>query len=124
MFKFMYIRRFGGCRIHGLTCRLIPAALAACLLPGLARADDLEDCNAFAVVERVLSCCTLVVRQGTRSRQDIGKAYVNRSSANARQGMLDEALADADSAVQLDPESTAALLNRAFVQRQKWRANE
>ena len=78
--------------------------LALILLPCAASADDWQDCNAFPVLERVLAGCSAVIAQGTRPPQDVAKAYVNRSIAYTRRGLLDQSLEDAESALKVDPE--------------------
>ena len=98
--------------------------LLLALLPCAASADDWQDCNAFAVLERVLAGCSTVIAQGTRPPQDMAKAYVNRSIAYTRRGLLDQSLDDAESAIKVDPNSVDAIVNRGVVLRQKGRTDD
>ena len=91
----------------------------ACLLlaglvwqPGSARADDLGDCKS-PVPERAEPACSAIINDARRAPDDRLTAYANRSRIYAFRAKADLALADAESAMKLNPGSVAALLARA-----------
>jgi tetratricopeptide (TPR) repeat protein len=56
--------------------------------------------------------CTRALREETMNRENRAKTYVNRGVLRMRAGRYDQAIADYDSAVNLQPELGAAWLNR------------
>jgi tetratricopeptide (TPR) repeat protein len=112
-------------RICGAFFVRFAATLAACLaLQSTASADDWADCNTPPNLDRVLAGCTAVIDQGTRSPQDMVRAYVIRAAVYGRRGLYDWSLADAESALKIDPNSVLALVNRAVALRQKGRTDD
>jgi tetratricopeptide (TPR) repeat protein len=101
-------------------CRLALAICALALSAAAAQADDWDDCNS-TVVEKILAGCNAVIAQGIRGKPDIVKAYISRAGVYARRGNVDQAFADAESALKLDPQAVGALLHRGAAHRQKGR---
>lgn len=84
-----------------------------CALQSRARAGDLEDCTGGAA-DRIEPACAAVIKDAARPPADRLNAYVVRSRWYANRSKLDAATADADAALQLNPQSIAALLSRGY----------
>jgi tetratricopeptide (TPR) repeat protein len=89
------------------------ALVALCWEPGQAIAGDLEECLGRAV-ERTEAACSAVLNDVQRPSEDRVKAYGARSRFLNARGKFDAGLADAEAALQLNPQSVGALLSRAY----------
>jgi tetratricopeptide (TPR) repeat protein len=104
------------------SCCRLPASLLLfafflaffCARPGSVLAGDLDDCTGN-IPEKVEPACSAIVNDPSRSSDDRLKAYVNRSRLFAGRSKLDLAAADAEAALQLNPQSVPALLARGYV---------
>ncbi len=97
-------------------CYRLLALLAlglSCWTPSPALAGDLEDCNG-PVIEKIEPACTAVINDSARSADERSKAYVTRSRLLAGRAKFDAAAADAEAALQLNPQSVPALLARGY----------
>lgn len=100
-------------------------ALAAVLMAApAARAGDAEDCNGAGNVrpgvapppaERIEAACTALLADAALAPRDRAKFLLNRAGSYQLRGKLDQALADADAAVQLDERFVPALIKRGDV---------
>jgi tetratricopeptide (TPR) repeat protein len=89
------------------------AFVALCWGQGQAIAGDLEECLGRAV-ERIEAACTAILNDVERPTEDRVKAYGARSRFFNARGKFDAGLADAEAALQLNPQSVGALLSRAY----------
>jgi tetratricopeptide (TPR) repeat protein len=89
------------------------AILAALLLvPSLAHAGPVDDCNQVRDLARQLRGCTAYIKQGTAEPENLAIAYLNRANIYAQRGIYPLAFADYGSAIALDPRNPLALYNR------------
>src|SRR3984893_9333447 len=95
--------------------RLLASLLfvALCWMQSPAWADDLEDCTGPAV-EKIEPACTAIINDAPRLPDDRLKAYATRSVLVVSRSKLDAAAADAEAALQLNPQSVPALLARGY----------
>jgi lipoprotein NlpI len=96
------------------------AAFAAMLLAGTAEtqaAAGPQDCTGKAGVDwnQQIKACTALIESTQGSPQDRAKTYKSRASAYFAIGDDDRALADDDSAIQLDPNMAAAYTGRGDI---------
>src|ERR1700759_4969765 len=89
------------------------AIVALCC--GQARAGDIEDCTG-QFSDKTEGACTAILNDAQRPAEDKVKAYAARARFFARAGKSDAALADAEAAVRLNPQSSNAVSARAYVQ--------
>src|ERR1700751_2632449 len=94
--------------------RLI-AALLLVALCGLqpVQAGDLDDCHGN-VLDKIEPACTAIINNQSRTQDERLKAYTARSQFFANRAKYDDALADADAALRLDPKFVPALQARAY----------
>ncbi|WP_338828703.1 hypothetical protein [Bradyrhizobium sp. 27S5] len=88
--------------------------LALALLPALAgpaRAGDVEDCNG-PPTDKAEAACSAIINDAARSVEDRSKAFAGRSRFYIARGKIDQALGDADAALQLNPQFVSALIAR------------
>src|SRR5581483_11017013 len=90
------------------------ALVALCWQPARATAGDLEDCMGL-VPDKVEVACTAILGDAQRPAEDRVKAYFSRSRFFTSHGKFDAGLADAEAALQLNPQSIGALVSRAYV---------
>ena len=90
--------------------RFVAATIAACLYGLPAWSLDLRDCDSPDPGRRIEACTTILHRE--KDKAAWGGAYNNRAGAFMAKGDYDQALADYNMAVQLNPEVAAAWLNR------------
>lgn len=64
---------------------------------------------------RIAGCTDIIVRGSRETKRNLSAAYVNRAAAHRDNGDFDRALADLNSALQLDPNSVSALIDRALI---------
>jgi hypothetical protein len=79
------------------------------MVPHLARAGDLEDCNG-TVADKIEPACTAVIADATRPADDRAKAYVNRGRLYISRSKFDLALNDAEAALELNAQFVPALI--------------
>ena len=75
-----------------------------------------EACYQMAIMDSRLTDigpCDAAIKSGNLTRIDLAATYSNRGIILANSGHLDRAIADHDIAIQLDPESVRAYINRA-----------
>src|SRR5215469_12088332 len=72
-------------------------------------ADPWDDCVG-AAPDKIAAGCSAVIEANQRGAADIAKAHIRRGYQQRDQGHLAEALADFESAVQLDPLSAEAFV--------------
>jgi tetratricopeptide (TPR) repeat protein len=92
--------------------------IAALLLVGLCglqqvEASDLDDCHGN-VLDRIEPACTAIINNQSRAQDERLKAYIARSQLFANRAKYDNALADAEAALRLDPKFVPALQARAY----------
>ncbi len=96
-------------------------------MPGLiapalgASQQDYADCGQSEDSARSIAACTRVIGDETQSTADRASAYVQRGNDYIASGKLDEAIADYNAAIQLDPKNILANAARAIAY---WRKNE
>lgn len=101
-----------------LNAALAAGVLMACVVqiqpsPANAATDPATDCFSEDLSRRVASCTTLI-EKGGRSGQDLADAYSARALAYSVHGRYEQAIADYDAALNLDPNSAISLNNRAW----------
>lgn len=94
---------------------LAPAAPASATILGIARA---KSCFEAAVAKRATSdavrtCTTALEEEGLAAR-DRAATLVNRGILHMQAGRIDAALADYDSAIQLEPQAAEAWVNKGI----------
>lgn len=107
------------------------AALAACAGPAAASvmvvgSSDARMCYESAdsplnpSIRDIRRCDDALLHGNTLSQYEVLATHVNRGILRLRRGMVDEAVADFDEAMRLDPEQPEAYLNKgaALLQRQ------
>src|SRR3954467_11797135 len=93
-------------------CLAILLLIGTVWQPRSAGAGELDDCKG-AVLEKAESACSAIINDAKRAPDDRLTAYAMRSRVYAFRGKAELALADAESAMKLNPGSVAALLARA-----------
>src|SRR5688500_18026329 len=99
---------------------VIGAALAlACVVPRVLAQDNRalrEACaqEKPASVEASTAACTAIIQAGQGSKAELAAAYYNRGNNHQSQRRHDEAIADYDQAIKLDPSDPIHFYNRAI----------
>jgi len=93
-------------------CKFALAAALLTVLPRMAAADSLQDCQGQDVDRRIMGCSELIERN--ESATDLAHAYALRGLAYSLQGSYDRAIVDFDAAIERRPNFPAALNNRAW----------
>src|SRR4051812_6090651 len=76
-----------------------------------ARADDWADCQSKTAAQ-IISGCTSVIQKGGRNVRETAQAYRLRGDSYLQQNRHDQAIADHDQALKLDPNHSWALVGR------------
>ena len=76
-----------------------------------ARADDWADCQSKTTAQ-IISGCTSVIQKGGRNVREMAQAYRLRGDSYLQQNRHDQAIADYDQALKLDPNHSWALVGR------------
>src|SRR5262249_8794883 len=110
----------GEMMISSVCFRLLASSivLALCWSQSSALAGDLEDCNG-AVADKIEPACTAIIGDASRPTDDRLKAYVSRSRFFASRAKLDAAAADAEAALQLNPQFVPALVAHGYALQRK-----
>jgi tetratricopeptide (TPR) repeat protein len=93
---------------------LVLAAGAFMVTAGPAQADDRELCISGLEHDLRADACTRIL-DGSSDPHIQAVAYINRANARMRMGNLDEALADADKAIALEPDLAGANGKRGII---------
>ena len=99
------------CIFRSRSARQSAIVAASALLPCVAFAQTIEDCNDSPDPARQIAGCTAAIQQ-LKDNWNRSVAFVNRGTAFARKHAFRKALSDLDEAVKLDPESPLAYYNR------------
>jgi tetratricopeptide (TPR) repeat protein len=75
-------------------------------------ASPAEDCNQVRDLQRQLRGCTLYIRRGRGSRENLATAYLNRANIFARHHNYKRAFPDYAAAISRDPDNALAFYNR------------
>jgi tetratricopeptide (TPR) repeat protein len=102
------------CRPHAVLVAVWLAAIGT----SSAAADTWDDCRKGAP-DAVLAACSSVIEKGERSSDDLAVAHVARGIAYRLKGMLDQSLAELDTALRLNPTLANAFINRGVTRRLK-----
>jgi tetratricopeptide (TPR) repeat protein len=94
------------------------ALVALCLMQAPARAGNLDDCVG-AAPDRSEGACTVIINEASGSADDRLKAYVARARAYLETARIDQALADLNTAISVNPNAQAAFFWRGQVYRRK-----
>ena len=82
---------------------------------GSTQAEACYEAAAFGGGVQDVDTCTDAINQGDLSRADLSATYSNRGLMWAKRGRLDHALEDQNTAIELNPDSARAHINRANV---------
>jgi tetratricopeptide (TPR) repeat protein len=91
-------------------------ALMLALLPCGALAQSVQEwrlCRAEDTDHLVIPACTRLIESNTLSQRDLAFAYVMRGKAHWRQRDYDDAIADENEALKIDPNLVAAYVARS-----------
>src|SRR6516164_7328731 len=99
-------------------------ALGLALIPAGASADDWSDCVPFGPGPKTEQACTAVITGATRSPQDLANAYARRGAFYRSRQMFEQAHADFDAALKLDPDSWEVYYERGLAYRVQQRLDE
>jgi tetratricopeptide (TPR) repeat protein len=91
---------------------LVVALAIGATFPATARADATADCLGESIERRIEGCTAVIERGGG---VDLSTAYTMRALAYSLRGRYDSAIRDYDAAINMKPDSAAALNNRAWV---------
>jgi tetratricopeptide (TPR) repeat protein len=83
-------------------------------LVGTASANDRADCVQIADVDRAIRGCTNIITAGRETRHNLAVSYHNRGDAYANKGNYDQAIADENKAIELNPDYAMAYGERGF----------
>ena len=86
----------------------------AALSCGMAHADAIDDCNAVGSDKRIAGCTTIIADL-KQSKSNLQAAYVARGNAYDTAQKYDEALADFEKAIQLNPKDANARFDHGVV---------
>jgi tetratricopeptide (TPR) repeat protein len=75
-------------------------------------ASPAEDCNQVRDLQRQLRGCTLYIKRGRGSRENLATAYLNRANIFARHHNYKRAFPDYAAAISRDPDNALAFYNR------------
>jgi tetratricopeptide (TPR) repeat protein len=103
--------------------RLRTAVVAICMVmvagPGLgASMKNHDDCDSGAPV-RIITACTRVIQDGSKSREVRAIAHVHRGLARQHKGQRYKAMVDYTAAIRLNPNDPFAYSNRALLWHEK-----
>ena len=82
-----------------------------------AKDDEWSRCHGADPDARIAGCSRVIARGGKESKRNRVVAFINRCGAYQAKGDFDQAIADLDKALQLDPKSALALSDRASIYR-------
>jgi tetratricopeptide (TPR) repeat protein len=94
------------------TMRSLAILAALLLVPSLAHASPVEDCNQVRDLARQLRGCTAYIKQGKAAPQNFATAYLNRANIYAQRRQYKLAFADYGAAVARDPRNPLIPYNR------------
>jgi tetratricopeptide (TPR) repeat protein len=75
-------------------------------------ASPAEDCNQVRDLQRQLRGCTIYIKRGRGSRENLATAYLNRANIFAKRRKYKRAFPDYAAAISRDPDNTLAFYNR------------
>ncbi len=104
-------------RVYGavslLRCAFIGSILLLMVNAGAAFADDLGDCNdPDYPADAAIAACSRIIQAGNLKGRDLAVAYRGRGAGYFRKGENDQAIADFERAIALDPTYAAAYRGR------------
>ena len=98
---------------------MVVLCLVAAAHPGLgASMKNHDDCGAGAP-ERVITACTRIIQDGSKSREARAIAHVHRGLARQHKGQRYKAMVDYTAAIRLNPKDPFAYSNRALLWHEK-----
>jgi tetratricopeptide (TPR) repeat protein len=92
--------------------RFVALASALVVSASLAHADEWTDCNDDAP-DRAIQGCSVIIQNSNVTVKRLAEAHFKRGSAYLRIGKLDQAIADLDAAIRLQPDYMEAYLSRS-----------
>ena len=101
---------------------LLSAILLLTLAAAPARGGPAEDCNQVTDLNRQLRGCTAYITSGKAEPQNLATAYLNRANIYAQKRQFARAIADYDTAWQLDPSNALIPYNQgnAYLDRARY----
>jgi tetratricopeptide (TPR) repeat protein len=87
--------------------------ISICLFQPVA-ADDYVTCHSGSGDEAILAC-TRAISSGLLTDRDLARAFYNRANAHDNRGDFDEALADFDHAIRIDPNFVLGFNDRGYL---------
>lgn len=96
----------------GQAMRMMNICAALLLIATSANAGPAEDCNQVRDLDRQLRGCTAYIKVGKGAPMNLATAYLNRANGYAQRAKYDQAFADYDAAIALDPQSPLIPYNR------------
>jgi tetratricopeptide (TPR) repeat protein len=101
---------------------LLAATILSMAAPGLAGAETAEACYQSTLNDddaAVVRTCTAAIRSGRLSGNTLATTHNNRCLGYLRQRQFDQAIADCNEALRLNPRNVFALDNRGDVHRER-----
>jgi tetratricopeptide (TPR) repeat protein len=83
------------------------------------RDENVTLCQGGGDPQAAISACTLLIQSGQEDASNVVAEYERRSDAYKRAGLLDQALADTNKALALDPNDADAYVDRGNVYKSK-----
>ena len=74
---------------------------------------DWRDCESSAP-DRMIKGCTRIIRSGKESRKNLSLSYMNRGNAYHLKNQYDQAIANYDEAIKVNPRNARAYYNRGL----------